>query len=96
MKERNVSVRIRVRPGKEKSNEVIKIGKNEKAEINEENIKFKNNQFSADEMFEIITLSQYNYSLNLQKAKLGRGDTRPDFWTERIILEIVILDSSIP
>ena len=52
MKERKrVSVRIRIRPEKEKSNDVIKIAKNKKAEVNEENIKFKNDQFFFDEMY---------------------------------------------
>ena len=50
MKERKLSVRIRIRPEREKSNDLIKITKNKKAEINEENIKFKNEDYFFDEM----------------------------------------------
>jgi len=54
MKEKNISVRVRIRPEKERSNDVIKISKNKKAEINEENIKFKNDQFFFDEMYQVL------------------------------------------
>ena len=51
MRERNISVKLRIRPQKEITNEVIKVGKNKKAEINEESIKFKNHEFFPDEMY---------------------------------------------
>ena len=66
MKERKrVSVRIRIRPEKERSNDVIKIAKNKKAEINEENIKFKNNQFFFDEMYQIQNFLYLKFQIKL-------------------------------
>ncbi|CAG5077193.1 Oidioi.mRNA.OKI2018_I69.PAR.g8650.t1.cds [Oikopleura dioica] len=51
MRERNISVKLRIRPQKEITNEVIKVVKNKKAEIEEDRIKFKNHEFFPDEIF---------------------------------------------
>ena len=51
MRERNISVKLRIRPQKEISNEVIKVVKNKKAEIEGDRIEFKNHEFFPDEMY---------------------------------------------